>query len=139
VCAHIGEPGLDFGNAMRVLSGFRLFQELRALAVGLEHHLEQTLRAVRRFLRQTPDTPARRQFHAAVFGRNVAGHHVEQRGLAGAVAADKADPGAGDNAGRRSFKQCAAGNAYGEIVDDKHCAPFGVARTANQSPIRQEG
>ena len=118
--ADIGEPGLDFGDAMRIVRGLGLGQKLAALGMRLEHDFEQTFRAVRRFLRQPADAPARRQFDAAVLGRYVAGDHVEQRGLAGAVAADQADAGAGRDAGGCAFKQRAAGNAYGEVVDDKH-------------------
>src|SRR6185437_2881083 len=94
--------------------------ELAALGMRLEHDLEQAFWAVRRFLRQPPETPARRQFDAAVFGRYVARDHVEQRSLAGTVAADEADPGPGRDTGGRVFEQRAAGNAYGQVVDDKH-------------------
>ena len=118
--ADVGEPRLDLGDAVRVVRGLGLGQQRAALDVGLEHDLEQAFRAVRRFLRQPADAPARRQLDAAVLGRDVAGDHVEQRGLAGAVAADKADAGAGRDAGGGAFEQRAAGNADGEIVDDEH-------------------
>src|SRR6185437_1245800 len=118
--ADIGEPGLDLGDAMRVVRGFGLRQELAAFDMRLEHDFEQAFGAVRRFLRKPPDAPARRQFDAAVLRSDVAGNDVEQRGLAGAVAADQADPGAGRYAGGSTLKQRAAGNAYGEVVDDKH-------------------
>ena len=103
--AHVGEPGLDLGDAVRVVRGLGLGQQGVAFAVGRKHDLEQALRAVGRFLRQPPDAPARRQLDAAVLGREVAGDHVEQRGLAGAVAADQADAGAGRDAGRGAFQQ----------------------------------
>ena len=105
VRAHVGEPGLDLGDAVGIVRGLRFGQQRAALAIGLEHDLEQAFRAVRRFLRQPPDAPARRQLDGAVLGRHVAGDHVEQRGLAGAVAADQADAGAGDDAGGGAFQQ----------------------------------
>src|SRR6185437_17042055 len=96
--ADIGEPGLDFGDAVRIVRGFGLGQELAALGMRLEYDLDQTFGAIRRFLRQPSETPARRQFDAAVLGRYVARDHVEQRGLAGTVAADEAHSGAGRDA-----------------------------------------
>ena len=141
VRAHIGEPGLDFGDAVRIVGGLGLGQQRVALDVGLEHHLEQALRTVRGFLRQPPDAPARRQFHAAVLGRDVTGDDVEQRGLAGAVAADQSDAGARRNACAGALQQRTAGNANGEIVDDKHYAPFGRAWRTTQplAPRLQAG
>jgi hypothetical protein len=53
-------------------------------------------------------------------GRDVAGDHAEQRGLAGAVAPNQADAGTARDARACAFKQRAAGDADGEIVDDEH-------------------
>ena len=89
VRADIGEPRLDLGDAVRVMRRFRLGQQCPRCAVGLEHDLEQAFRAVGGFLRQASDAPARRHLDVAVLGRNVAGDHAEQRGLAAAVAADQ--------------------------------------------------
>ena len=58
--ADIGEPGLDFGDPVRLGGGLRLGQKLRALAVGREHDLEQAFGAVGRFLREPADAAARR-------------------------------------------------------------------------------
>ena len=100
--------------------------------IGLEHDLEQALGSVRRFLREPSDAPARRDLNVALLGRDIAGDDVEQRGLAGAVTADQADPRAGRNAGGSSFQQYSTGNADSEIVNDEHAAPFGRPRGARQ-------
>ena len=130
--ADVGEPGLDLGDAVRVVRGLGFREQRVALAIGPEHDLEQAFRPVRRFLRQPADAPARRHFDVAVLGRDVAGDDVEQRRLAGAVAADQADAGAGRNAGGGVFEQRAAGDADGEIVDDEHARLLADARGAMQ-------
>ena len=66
--ADVGKPRLDLGDAVRVVRDFRLGQKRRALAVGLEHDLEQAFRAARRFLRQPADAPARRHLDVAMLG-----------------------------------------------------------------------
>ena len=68
--------------------------------IGGQHHLEQALRPVRRFLRQPADAASAADLDIAVLGRDLAGDHLEQRGLAGAVAPDQPDAGAGRDAGR---------------------------------------
>ena len=132
VRADIGEPGLDLGDAMRIVRGLGFGQQRGALAMRLQHDLDQAFRPVRRFLRQPADAPARRKLDVALLGRDVAGDDAEQRGLAGAVAADQADARAGRNARGGAFQQQAAGNADGEVVDDEHAAPFGRPRGAKQ-------
>ena len=101
-----------------------------------QHDLEQAVRAVRRFLREPSDAPARRDLDVALLGRDLAGDDAEQRGLAGAVAADQPDPRAGRNARGGAIEQRPAGNADGEIVDDEHAAPFGRQRGAKQGQLR---
>jgi hypothetical protein len=96
---------------MGIVRGFGFRQQRAAFAIRLQHDLEQALRTIRCFLRQPSDTPARRQLDGAVLGRHIARDHVEQRGLAGAVAADQADPGAGNDAGGGAFQKRAAAYA----------------------------
>jgi hypothetical protein len=98
----------------------------------LQHDLEQAVRPVRRFLRQPSYAPARRALDVALLGGNIAGNDAEQSGLAGAVAADQADAGAGRNARGGAFQQLAPGNADREIVNDEHAAPCGRRRGATQ-------
>jgi hypothetical protein len=66
-----------------------------------------------------------------LLGADVAGDDVEQRRLAGAVATDQPDASAGHDAGRGIFKKRAAGDADGEVVDDKHGAALWPSRRAD--------
>ena len=58
--ADVGKPRLDLGDAMRVARGLGFGEQLRALGVGGEHHVDQPLRPARRFLCEPPDARARR-------------------------------------------------------------------------------
>ena len=51
----IGEPGLNVGDAVRIGRGLGLGEQGGALGIGGEHHLDQALRARRRFLRDLTD------------------------------------------------------------------------------------
>ena len=133
VRANVGKPGLDLGNAVRVLRRLGFRQQVGAFRIGAQHHLDQPVRAVRSFLRQPPDAPARRHGDAAVLRCHIAGDHREQRGLAGAVAPDQADARPGRNIDRSALDQRAAGDADGKVVDDQHGARFGRERCVVQS------
>jgi hypothetical protein len=98
VRAYIGEPGLDFCDAMGVLGSLRLQQERRALAMRHQHDLEQAVRPVWCLLREPSNTPARRDLNMALLGLGIAGDDAKQGGLTGSVTADQADPRAGWNA-----------------------------------------
>jgi hypothetical protein len=69
-----------------------------------------------------------------MLGVNLAGDDVEQRRLAGAVAADQADPGTGRDAGGGAFEQCTAGYADSEIVDHEHGARLVAEAGAPRNP-----
>src|SRR4051812_19228951 len=81
--ADVGETGLDLGDAMRIGRRLGFGQERVALRIGLEHDLDQAFGTIRRFLREPPDTGARRQRELAVIERHVACNGTKQRGLAG--------------------------------------------------------
>ena len=51
----VDEPGLDFGDPMRIVRGLGLGQQLRALGVGGKHDLDEAFGAVRRLLGETAD------------------------------------------------------------------------------------
>ena len=95
----VDEPGLDIGDAVRIVRGLGFAQQRVALEVGLQHDLDQAFRAVGRFLREAADAPARRNRDGAGFGRQFAADRVKQRRLADAVAADEADARAGHDLG----------------------------------------
>ena len=101
--ADVGKPGLDLGDSVRIVRGLRFGEKPGALEIGCEHHIEQAIRAAGRFLRQTADAPARRHLDLSMLGRNIAGDHAKQCGLAGPVASDQADAGAGRNADAGGF------------------------------------
>ena len=95
--------------------------------VGREHDVDQAFRAVRRLLREPADARARRQLIAPLLGRDLAGDRAEQRGLAGAVAADQPDARAGRHARRGVVEQEAAADPVGEVVEGKHGTSLAAA------------
>jgi hypothetical protein len=105
---------------MRIVLGFRLRQKMRALGIGLEHHFDQRLGSVRRFLRQATQSVAGGSGDIAGLGVELAADHVEQRRLAGAVAADKPDARAVRNLHGGVIDQEPARDADGEVFDGEH-------------------
>ncbi len=91
----VDQPGLNVGDAGRIVRGLGLAQQRFALEIGLQHDLDEAFRAVGRFLRETADAPARRDRDGAGFGRQFAADRGKQRRFADAVAADEADARAG--------------------------------------------
>jgi hypothetical protein len=131
----VDEAGLDLGNPVRIGGALGFGEQRVALEIGLEHDGDQALRAVRGFLRQAADPPARRQAHRAVLGRELAADHLEQRRFAGAVASDQADAGAGRDLHGAAVDQKASGKADGEVGDGEHAAlsPQGAANATRFS------
>ena len=118
----VGEPRVHVGQPMSVVLLLGRSQQRGALGVGGEHHIQQALRSVRCLLGEPPDAGALRRRDAALLGAELAGDCAEQRGLAGSVAPNHADPRAGRDLRRRIVDEQAPGNAQGEIIDDKHGA-----------------
>lgn len=113
----VDQPGLDFGNPVRIVGGFRFLQQRVALQIGLQHHVDEAFRAVGRFLREAADAPAGRQGDASGFKRQVAADRVKQRRFADPVAADKADARAGNDLYRAVVDQEPSGNPDRNISD----------------------
>ena len=65
----VDQPGLDFGDPVRIDRGLGLVQQRVALEIGLEHDIDEAFRAVGGFLREAADPPARRNCDTAGFGR----------------------------------------------------------------------
>ena len=107
----IDQPGLDLGDAVRIMRRLRLVQQRIALDIGLEHDLDQALRPVRRLLGKAADSPARRQRDGAALGRHVAADGGKQRRFADAVTADEADARAGHDLHRAAVDQKPSGDA----------------------------
>ena len=131
--ADVGQPGLDFGDPCGSCSRVRLGQQPRALG-SARAPLDQALGAVRRFLRQPADAPARRHARSAVLGRDSPVMTLNSVRLAAAVAADEADPRAVRNPNRGVLDQQAAGDADGEVVDEEHGARSMAERAARRNP-----
>ena len=120
--ADISEPRADLGDPVRIGRGLRLRHQRRALGIGGEHDLDQRLRAAWRLLRDAADAPAPGQADIAALGAEIAGDDLEQRGLAGAVAADEADARAVRDGGAGMVEQQAFAEAVGDVVDRQHGA-----------------
>ena len=113
----VDEPGLDIGDARRIVRGLGFGQQRVALQVGLQHDRDQALRAVGRFLRETADTPAGRDRDGTGFGRQLAANRMEQRRFADAIAADKTHARARHDLNRAVIDQKPSGNADRNIGD----------------------
>ena len=100
--------------------GFGLGEQRLALLVGGQHRIDEALRAVGRFLRDAAHFRRFRPGQAAVIGRDLARQHPQQRGLAGAVAADDAHLMAIRDGGRGLVEKQAAFDAIGEVVNVQH-------------------
>ena len=106
----VDEPGLDFGDPVRIVGGVGFPQQGIALEVGLEHDFDQVFRPVRGFLRKAADAPARRDRDGAGLRRQLAADRGKQRRFADAVAADEADTGAGNDLRGAMIDQKPSGN-----------------------------
>ncbi len=116
----VNEAGLNLGDAVGILRGFGFGEEGVALLVRLQHNLDQALRAVRRFLGERADTPARGNGDAAGFERQIAPDRGEQRRFADAVAADEADARTGHDMGGAVIDEQPAGDPDRDVGDGKH-------------------
>ena len=93
--ADLVEPRLDLGDAHRRGAARRARASSAARSVSAASTVASGVAvAARRLLRQKADAAAARQDHVAALGQQRAADQVEQRRLAGAVAADEPDLGA---------------------------------------------
>lgn len=106
----IHQPGLNIGNARRVMRGLGFVQQACALEIGFQYDLDEAFRTVRCLLRETADTPARRDRDGAGLKRQFAPYRTEQRRFTDAVAPDEADARAGDDLRRAVIDQKPSGN-----------------------------
>ena len=106
----IGQPGLDFGDAGGVGGVFGLGQKAGAFGIGGQHRVQNAGRGPRRLLRDAADAGAGRQADGAAVQMQLVPDQLEQRRLAGAVRADKADLVAAGNGRRGVLEQRAPGN-----------------------------
>ena len=95
-------------------------RQRRPFNVGVEDEVDQALRTARRFLLDAAKAHLTRVGDRSRFRLKFAGDHVEQRGLAGAVAADEADAGVVRQSGARLVEQDPWPKPQNDIVDMKH-------------------
>ncbi len=99
-----------------------------ALGIGGEDEVEQARRAARRLLLDAAEPHLPRQRDRAGVRRQIAGDHIEQGGLAGAIAADEADSRPLGQGGRRLVEQQARPEPEGQLIQVKHARLWRVAR-----------
>ena len=128
----IDKTGLDFGDAQRIVRRLGLAEEGGALAVGVEHEVDQRLRAAGRLLLDAADAGLPGNRDRTALAADFAADQAEQRGLAGAVAPDQADVGAGRQRHGRVIDQQALAEAIGQIVDMQHGGAFDAPRRPRQ-------
>ena len=128
----VDEPGLDFGDAQRVVGAFGLFEQAAAFDVGVEHEVDQRLRAARRLLLDPADAGAAGKADRAALGRELAADQPKQRRFAGAVAADQADVRARRQRDGRPVDQQAFAEPIGELVEMQHGRLFPCAAAAGK-------
>ncbi len=135
--ADVGEPRLDLGDAVRVGRGLRLGKQ-RGCARGrpastISIRLSGPSGAS---CGSRPMVARDGQAKRPVLDREIADDGAEQGALAGAVAADETDAGAGRNLRRRPLDQEPAGHAQGYIVDHQHGRGMAALAAAMQ-PVRR--
>ena len=92
-----------------------------AHGVGREHGLERGQLAARRLLAHHADPERRRACRTSpCVGLQLAGDQAQERGLAGAVAADQGQPRAGRDVQVRALEQRAAGDPQGDVGEVEH-------------------
>ena len=109
-------------SAMRTGSAAALASASSAVAhgVGREHGLQRRQVAARRLLAHHADPQGGGHAHLARVGLQLARDQPQQRGLAGAVAADQGHPGGGRDAQVCALEQGAAGDAQGDVGEVQH-------------------
>ena len=126
--ADVGEPRLDFGDAdadrCAVSASAR---SCVALAVGVEHDLDQALGPSGASCASRPMRARAGSATSPCSSAQLAGDDAEQRGLAGAVAADEARRARRPECApwRASSSSCGRRSA-GDVVDHEHARRYGA-------------
>jgi hypothetical protein len=74
----VDQPGLDFGDPVRIARSVGFAQQRIALEVRLQHHVDEAFRTVGGLLREAADAPARRDRDGSALGRQLAADRLEQ-------------------------------------------------------------
>ena len=132
----VGEARLHFGNAMRVGGAIGLGQQAGAFGIGSKDGVEKRDPGRRHFLRHTTDAGACGQLDTAALQCQLAPDQPEERGLAGAVAADEADPRARHDLRGGVIDQQASGDPDGNVGDGQH-GGFFTAQCRERNSFRR--
>ncbi len=101
---------------MRVLGSG---EQLSALDIGFQHHFARADGAAGGFLRHIAKPGAGALADGAAIDMQFAGDKCEQRGFAGAIAANQPDTAARVHHQAGVVQQGAAGDAVGDVVKDQ--------------------
>ena len=116
----IDQAGLDFGDAVGIAGRLGLDHEAGALEVGGEHEIDQRARAARRLLLDAAHLHRLGDREFAEVRLQLVGDHLEERGLAGAVAPDEADARPLRQRRRSLVEEHARPQAQGDVGDVQH-------------------
>ena len=116
----IAEPRVDFADAMRIVGRLGLRSERGQLGVRRQHRFEQRLRATRRFLRNMREPGILGKADGPVIGMKLTRNQAQERGLARAVAPDKADFMPFGNGDGRVLEKRPPFDAEAQIIDMQH-------------------
>ena len=108
---------VDLGHAVAVRVAVGLGEQGGAFCVGGQHGLDQGLVATGRFLGDMAHAGAGGEADLAAIGLDLVGDGLQQRRLAGAVAADEPDLAAGIDHEGGVVQQGAAGDAKRQVAD----------------------
>ncbi len=89
--ADVRQAQVDVGDTMRVVGGLGFGEQSATLAVSRQHPVDQALIAAGGLLGDAADAGVAGHADGAVVGMELAADQLEQRRLAGAVAADEPD------------------------------------------------
>ncbi len=132
----IDQAQMDVGDAGGVGRGLRLFHQARALEIGGENEIDQGSGTAGRLLLDAAKAHLARIGDRAGLGRELARNHAKQRRLAGAVAADEADPRVIGKRGGRLVEKNPRPQPQHDVVDMEHASlSLGLRCIARESDL----
>ena len=130
---------IDVAEPVGILRGLAFDQQRGAFGVGGEHGLERGGEAGGRFLRDIAEPGTARHLDGSAVGFEQVGEDTDQRGLAGAVAADQPDAALGRQLGGGAVDDRAAAEAHGDAGDVEHGRPLAGAADTPKGGLSRAG